>query len=104
MGVPPLDSEARRRALVKAGEARRVRAEIKRALKHGDLGLAEVFARSAACEATANLRVTELIQALPDHGPARTTQLMAALSIAPSRRVRGLGPRQRSALIAAVGR
>lgn len=103
MAVPPLDGEARRRALAKAAEARRVRADLKRELKHGEIGLAEVFRRSGDSDAIANLRVTELLQAMPDHGPARAARLMSELAIAPSRRVRGLGPRQRSALIAAVG-
>lgn len=103
MGVPPLDGDARRRALVKAAEARRTRADVKRALKVGEIGLVEVFDRSVDSEAIANLRVTELLQAMPDHGPARAARLMSELSIAPSRRVRGLGPRQRSALIAAIG-
>ncbi|MEY3019458.1 MAG: hypothetical protein RLZZ272_442 [Actinomycetota bacterium] len=103
MAVPPLDGEARRRALAKAAEARRTRADVKRALKQGEIGLSELFDRSGDSEAIANLRVTELLQSIPDHGPARAARLMAELDIASSRRVRGLGPRQRRALIAAVG-
>ena len=103
MAVPLLDGEARRENLRRAAEARRLRADLKRAVKLGEVGLAEVLARAAESEPIANLRVVELLQAMPGHGPSRAARLMESLAIAPSRRVRGLGPRQRAALLAAVG-
>jgi ribosomal protein S13 len=50
----------------------------------------------------AGLRVTWLLEALPGVGPVRAERLMAAAGIAPSRRVRGLGERQRAALLDAL--
>jgi hypothetical protein len=101
MPVPTIDAEARRAALGKAMDARRLRADLKVALKSGEHSMSHVLALAATCEAVANMRVIDVLSALPAYGPTRAADLMGALSIAPSRRVRGLGPRQRAALVAA---
>jgi hypothetical protein len=101
MPVPTLDADARRAALGKAMDARRLRADLKVALKSGERSIASVLDLADTCEAVANMRVIEVIAALPAHGPTRAAELMRTLAIAPSRRVRGLGPRQRAALVAA---
>mgnify|MGYP007051340681 len=46
--LPQLTDEQRRAALVKAAEARRVRAEIKNLLKMGSISLSELLERSDA--------------------------------------------------------
>lgn len=50
--------------------------------------------------AVAKLRVSDLLAALPRIGPVRAEAIMGTLAIAPTRRVRGLGERQRRALLA----
>ncbi len=50
----------------------------------------------AAAEAT--LRVSELLKSIPTLGPTRTERIMADLGIAASKRVGGLGVRQRAEL------
>jgi molybdenum cofactor biosynthesis enzyme len=100
MALPDLDPEARRAALVKAAEARRIRAELKQMLKAGEVGIGEVLERAKTADALAKMRVCEVIEAMPAYGPVKARRLMEELDIAPTRRVRGLGPRQREALLA----
>ena len=51
----------------------------------------------------ASVRVSWLLESVPGIGCVRAERLMSDLRIAPSRRVQGLGERQRAALIAALG-
>ncbi len=99
MPPPELDPEQRRAALDKAAASRRTRAALKARVKAGELSLAEVLASDD--EAVRNLRVSELLAALPRMGPRTAATRMERLGIAPSRRIRGLGPRQRERLLAA---
>jgi hypothetical protein len=104
MPVPALDPSDRSRALAKATDARRRRAETKRRLKQGETTLAAVLDAAKDDAALSAMRVAEVIEAMPAFGPAKTARLMEQIGIASSRRIRGLGPRQRSALLAAFGR
>ena len=100
MAQPPkLTDEQRRAALAKAAEARRVRAEVKELLKTGSMRISELFARADADELIAGLKVESLIAAMPGTGKIKAKRLMETLGIAENRRIRGLGDRQREALI-----
>ncbi|WP_415857291.1 integration host factor, actinobacterial type [Sinomonas sp. G460-2] len=99
MGLNPLTSEERSRAVSKATAARARRAEAKSALKAGTLGLDELFERATADEALARLKVTEMLESFHGIGPVRSLAILGQLGIAPSRRLRGLGIHQRRALI-----
>lgn len=101
MPLPELDPEQRRAALEKAAQARRVRAELKQMLKAGEVGLRDVLDRAETAEPLAKMRVSEVIEAMPSYGKIKTRRLMEKLDIAQSRRLRGLGPKQREALLAA---
>ncbi|MEX0869373.1 MAG: integration host factor, actinobacterial type [Nitriliruptoraceae bacterium] len=103
MAVPPLDADDRRAALRQAAHARHVRAEVKQGLKSGELTIPTVLKRASEEPAIANMRVVDVIEAMPSYGPVRAAALMERLRIAPSRRIRGLGVRQRAALVAAFG-
>ena len=103
MTVPSLSPEQRAAALQRAAEARAVRAEVKRGMKSGDIGLAAVLERGATDEAVRRMRVSDLVMALPGVGPARAQQAMERLGIATSRRVRGLGVRQVAGLLEEFG-
>lgn len=100
MAVPQLDDDARRRALLTAGESRRERAAWKARLASGSAGLAELLDVAARSDAVAGMRVTDALGALPGVGPRAVERILEACGIARSRRLRGLGVRQREALLA----
>lgn len=101
MAQPPqLTDEQRRAALEKAAEARRVRAEVKELLKTGSLRISDLFQRAESEEFIAGLKVESLIAAMPGTGKIKAKRLMESLGIAENRRIRGLGDRQKEALIA----
>jgi hypothetical protein len=83
---------------------RRRRAEVKKLIKSGALSLEDLFALADAEECVAQMRAFDLISALPAVGEVKATRIMAAADIAQTRRIRGLGPRQRELLFRAVVR
>lgn len=99
MSVPHLRPEDRAAAAAAALAARRRRASVRRAVKSGQVALAEVLALVATDEAVARMRAVDLISSMPGVGPARADEAMQRFDIAPSRRLRGLGPQQRAALL-----
>jgi hypothetical protein len=99
MPLPELDPEQRRAALAKAAEARRIRAELKQMLKSGEVSLRQVLDRAESADALAKMKVSDVLEAMPAYGPVKARRLMEELGIAQTRRIRGLGPRQRKALL-----
>ncbi|MBM3674799.1 MAG: integration host factor [Actinobacteria bacterium] len=101
MPLPPsLTPEQRQAALDKAAHARRVRAEVKQRLKMNRLSLNELFAQGDADEVLAKLKVVSVLESMPGVGKVRARRIMAELEISESRRLRGLGAKQRAALLA----
>nr|WP_063794253.1 integration host factor, actinobacterial type [Kitasatospora sp. MBT63] len=101
MSLPVLTTEQRHAALAKAMLARAERAALLVSMKSGEVGLAAVFERDD--EITKRLQVVRLLRALPGVGVAKAQAVMEEIGIAASRRVRGLGPNQRSALLERFG-
>lgn len=100
MPHPPARSDQQRfEALAKAAEARRVRAEVREALRVGEMAVADVLDRSDE-EFIGGMKVKAMLTALPTLGKIKSIRLMERLEIAENRRVRGLGDRQRAALLA----
>lgn len=99
MTLPELTFEQRQAALEKATAARRRRADVKAALKKREMTLPEVFELAETDEAVAKMRVIALLGALPRIGSHRAHKIMEDVGIAESRRIRGLGPIQKAALI-----
>lgn len=99
MQPPKLTDEQRSAALAKAAEARRVRAEVKELLKTGSMSLPELFDRAAEDEIVAGLKVSSVLSSMPGTGKVKANRLMESLGIADNRRIRGLGDRQRAALL-----
>jgi hypothetical protein len=97
MALPTLTEEQRREALAKAAEARKQRAEIKAQLKNGSLGLAEILRRSNE-DVLGKMKVSAMLEALPGVGKVRAHKVMEELNISLTRRVRGLGDKQKQAL------
>jgi hypothetical protein len=99
MPAPEMTDEQRAAALARAGEARRVRAEIKQLLKTGSLDLEDVFARAEEDDLVGGIKVSALVVSMPHMGKVRAKRLMEELRIADNRRLRGLTERQRSDLL-----
>lgn len=99
MSLKALTQQERSEALLKAAQARAVRAEAKARLKSGETSVAEIIKAGSEDPAIARLRVRDLLEALPGVGPVRAAAIMKELGIAASRRVRGLGVHQARALI-----
>lgn len=99
MVLPALTDEQRRQALEKAAAARRKRAAIKAELKAGSRSLRDLLA-GASDETVAKMKVASVLEALPGVGKIRARKLMERLDISATRRIRGLGVKQRDALLA----
>ncbi|MCY0924226.1 MULTISPECIES: integration host factor, actinobacterial type [unclassified Streptomyces] len=97
MALPPLSTEQRRAALEKAVVVRRERGAVRGALKRGELSLREVLTDDS--KAIRKMPVRALLEALPAIGKSRARKVLTELRIAESRRVRGLGARQRERLL-----
>lgn len=103
--VPPELSQAQREAASKKAVAnRRRRAEVKKMVKNGDLSLDEIFELADEEECVAQMKAFDLISALPAIGAVKASRIMERAAIANTRRIRGLGPRQREELRNAVVR
>lgn len=100
MAAPKMTDEQRAAALARAGEARRVRAEIKQLLKTGSLNLDDVFERAEEDDLVAGIKVSAVVVSMPHMGKVKAKRLLEELGIADNRRLRGLGPRQKAALLA----
>lgn len=98
MPLPQLSDEQRRQALEKAADARRKRAVLKAQLKSGKLSLAQLLSRSAD-DTVGKMKVATVLESLPGVGKVRARKLMERLEISATRRVRGLGSKQREALL-----
>lgn len=99
MAVPELSDDARRAALQKAAEARKIRAELKEQLRDGGITLAEVISRAETDEVVAKTKVSAVLEAMPRIGKKTARRTMEQLNISESRRLRGLGERQRARLL-----
>jgi hypothetical protein len=94
---PPLTEEQRRVALEKAAAARRKRAELKEQLKSGRTTLRELLERQD--EVVGKMKVSTVLESLPGVGRVRARKLMERLDISESRRLRGLGAKQKENLL-----
>ena len=99
MPLPTLSPEDRAKALEKAAEARKKRAELKAQLKSGKISLKDVLARSGD-DIVGKMKVSTVLESLPGVGKVRAAKIMEKLDISASRRVRGLGAKQRESLLA----
>ena len=98
MALPPLTPEQRSAALEKAAAARRERAAVKNRLKNAQGSLAEVIQDGQRDDVIGKMRVSAVLESMPGVGKARAARIMERLEISPTRRVRGLGAKQRTAL------
>jgi len=103
MALQQLSPEQRRAALKKAAEVRQKRAALRADLKAGNTNLKTVLG-NAADPVVARMKVSALLQSLPGVGKARSMKIMEDLKISTSRRVQGLGAKQKERLLMEVGK
>ncbi|MGI6032819.1 MAG: integration host factor, actinobacterial type [Coriobacteriales bacterium] len=103
MALPKLTDEQRQAALEKAAAARKERAELRAELKSGKKTINDVLADSDN-PVVARMKVSMLIESLPGYGKAKAKKLMEELDISESRRIKGLGTRQREELLERFGK
>jgi hypothetical protein len=96
--LPPLTPEQRAAALEKAAAARKARAEVKERLKRSGTSISEVLNAGENDDIIGKMRVSAVLESMPGVGKARAAKIMERLEISPTRRVRGLGAKQRTAL------
>jgi acetolactate synthase small subunit len=97
--LPDLTPEQRSAALEKAAAARRERAEVKNKLKYAQGSLADVIREAQENEVVGKMKVSALLEALPGVGKVRAKKVMDEIGISETRRVRGLGTNQITALV-----
>jgi hypothetical protein len=102
MALPNLSEADRKKALEKAAQARQARAELRQKIKSGSMTFAQVMKKSDD-PIVARMKVATLLESLPGFGKAKAAKVMTELEISPSRRVQGLGARQRELLMQRLG-
>lgn len=100
MALPQLTDEQRKAALEKAAKARHERAELREKIKSGKVSLESVLESDDPI--ASRMKVFTLIESLPGYGKAKAAKIMDELGISASRRVKGLGARQREQLVEAL--
>ncbi|MDR0308585.1 MAG: integration host factor [Coriobacteriales bacterium] len=102
MPLPQLSPEARAEALEKAKLARSARAALRAQIKSGEKKIADVLVEKDN-PVIDKIKVLNLIESLPGYGKAKALKLLDELGISETRRVKGLGEKQRAALIERLG-
>ena len=102
MPLPQLSDEQRKAALEKAAAARHERAELREKIKKGEVSLEEVL--DSEDPIASRMKVSALIESLPGYGKAKAAKIMDELGISATRRVKGLGARQREQLLDALSK
>lgn len=106
--TPPTLSAAERKAALQKGiRVRRDRAELKDGMRRDPRMATKLIEASAAAEdrgddSFSGIKVIGLLLCLPGIGPVSAKEWMEELRISPSRRVGGLGYRQRNRLSASI--
>jgi hypothetical protein len=96
---PALTPEQRAAALEKAARVRRERAEVKEKLKNGNTTLSELLTLSENDDTVGKMKVVSVLESLPGLGKVKARRLMETVGISDSRRLQGLGAKQREALL-----
>ena len=97
---PQMSDDQRAAALERAAQARRLRAEVTELLKSGSLARQGLLDRAETEDLIGGIKVVAVLSSMPGTGKVKAKRLMEQLGIADNRRLRGLGDRQRAALLA----
>lgn len=94
MAIPKLSEQELQAARQAATEARRTRAKFKDEVRQGKLTIGQALDQARDDEVLAHIKVIDLLKTQRRIGQVRAEEIMARLSIAPTRRLRGLGKHQ----------
>lgn len=94
-----LTTEQRKQALKKAATTRKHRAQFKQRIHDGHYTPTQALQHARTTESLKNMRVRDLILAIPHMGPIRTHELMTKAGVSERKHVQGLQDRQRAQLI-----
>ena len=97
-----ISDEVRREALIKAAKVRRERSELRVQLKAGDISLSDLLDRLDD-DTVGKMKVLAVLESLPGVGKVKARRTMERVDISESRRLRGLGSRQRGQLLEEFG-
>ena len=84
--------------------ARKARAEIKDHLKTGRTSLTDLLSKADGNDTVGKMKVLAVLEALPGTGKVKARRLMEQVGISETRRLQGLGAKQRESLLEAVER
>ena len=96
--------EHRAAALEKAARVRRERAVVKEKLKMGNLTLDQLLTQADSDETVGKMKVVSVLESLPGLGKVKARRLMETVGISDSRRLQGLGAKQRESLLKETAR
>ncbi len=81
--------------IAKARKIRKIRSELKRSIKNGDIMIPDIFADRERYDLYfANMRVHELVCAFPGYGTVGAEKLLKKLGINYCKKLKGLGNKQ----------
>src|SRR4051794_34290874 len=104
MPLPPsLSPDQRQAALEKAAAARRQRAELKEKLKMGSTTLKELLEQPERDDMVAKRKFLRVLEYLPGLGKVNARRLREGPGTPDTRRIQGLGDKQRSKLFELLG-
>ena len=92
--LPALDEATRAKALEKAKETRRLRAEYMDKIRVGKIKAKQVLTKDIKDPIVKRIKVTSFLRAFNGIGPAHAAKIMNEAKITESRRLGGLGSRQ----------
>lgn len=97
MALPTMTPEQRAAALEKAAQARKARAELKADIKAGKLTIADIL--ESQDDVVKKTKVSAVLMSFPGYGKARVAALMEECGIQETRKIGGLGSKQKAALL-----
>lgn len=98
MAVPKISAEDRQKALEKAQKVRKERAAMREEMKAGKMSIQNVIDRKGE-DIVGGMRVKYVLESMPGIGKVRAKEIMEQIGIDESRKVKGLGARQVTALL-----
>jgi len=94
VAIPKLSEQELQAARKAATQARRTRADFKDRVRKGSLSIGEALRQAPKDDVLAHIKVVDLLKTQRRIGQVRAEEIMSRLSIAPTRRIRGLGKHQ----------
>ena len=95
MALNNLSDKDRRKGLEKARQIRKKRAQIKESLKKGKLDIKSLFKDKKLYADVSNMKVINLVSALPGNGRVNALKILKDLKISPNKKIGGLGRNQK---------